>query len=53
MQFDAFVPLIFNAGAEMSGFELDIISNPSDGVDLVLGVSYLDAEIESENTIKA
>ena len=45
MQFDAFVPLIFNAGAEMSGFELDIISNPSDGVDLVLGVSYLDAEI--------
>ena len=45
MQFDAFVPLIFNAGAEVSGFELDITLNPSDGVDLVLGMSYLDAEI--------
>ena len=34
MQFDAFVPLIFNAGAEVSGFELDMTLNPSDGVDL-------------------
>ena len=45
MQFDAFVPLIFNAGADISGFEFDIVSNPSEGVDLVLGISYLDAEI--------
>jgi|TARA_B110000259_G_scaffold186143_1_gene236694 iron complex outermembrane receptor protein len=45
MQFDAFVPLIFNSGAEISGFELDITSNPSEGVDLVLGISHLDTEI--------
>ena len=45
MQFDAFVPLIFNSGADITGFELDITSNPSEGVDLVLGISYLDAEI--------
>ena len=45
MSFDAFVPLIFNSGAEIKGFELDITAYPSDGVDLLLGISYLDAEI--------
>jgi len=45
--FQFFNQIIFNADAEMFGGEIEIQSSPVEGLDLQLGLSYLDATVES------
>lgn len=40
-----FNALLFNAQAESYGGELELILNPTQGLDIMLGVSYLDTEV--------
>lgn len=43
---DAFFnTLLFNADAQFSGAEVELILNPADGLDIMLGASYLDTEV--------
>lgn len=42
-----FNTLLFNADAENFGGELELIINPLDGLDLMLGASYLDSEVSN------
>ena len=44
--FQFFNQVIFNADAEMTGAELEIQTTPLEGLDLQLGVSYLDSEAD-------
>jgi iron complex outermembrane receptor protein len=44
--FDGFVPLLFNANAETYGAELELITNPVEGLELMLGAGWLDAEVQ-------
>lgn len=37
---------VINADANFYGFELDLATSPIDGLDLMLGVSYIDTEVE-------
>ena len=47
-----FNTLLFNADAENYGGELELIMNPVEGLDLMLGVSYLDSEVtELKDTV--
>ena len=38
---------VFNADAEYYGFELDLLANPVDNMDLWFGLSYIDAEVKN------
>lgn len=40
-----FNTLLFNAEAELNGAEIEWVSSPVDGLDLLLGASYIDAEV--------
>ncbi len=43
---DAFFnTLLFNADAEFYGAEVELFSNPVDGLDLILGASFIDTEV--------
>ena len=48
--FDAFVPLIFNAGADTTGMEIELVSNPFEGLDILLGATWIDAEVTDLDT---
>ena len=41
----AFNTLLFNADAENSGAEIELIMNPAEGLDILLGASYIDSEV--------
>jgi len=41
----SFNTLLFNAEAEMYGGELELVMNPVEGLDLMLGASYLESEV--------
>ena len=43
--FDGFATFLFNANAESYGAEFELIATPIDGLDIVLGLSLLDAEV--------
>ena len=43
--FDGFVSLLFNANADMYGGEVELTTSPTDGLDIMVGVSFLDAEV--------
>ncbi|NNM01398.1 MAG: TonB-dependent receptor, partial [Gammaproteobacteria bacterium] len=43
---DAFFnTLLFNANAEYRGAEIELFSNPVDGLDIILGASFIDTEV--------
>jgi len=44
--FDGFVALLLNANAEMKGGEIELTTSPIEGLDMMFGVSYSDAEVE-------
>lgn len=44
--FDGFVPLLFNANAENFGLEIELISNPVEGLELMLGAGWVDSEVQ-------
>jgi len=44
--FDGFVPLLFNAEARLQGGEIELVTSPLPGLELLLGVAYLDGEVE-------
>lgn len=44
--FDGFVSLLFNANAEMKGGEIELTTSPIDGLDMMFGVAYMDAEVK-------
>ena len=48
-----FTQFIFNAEAEMKGVEVELHSNPTDGLDLILGGSWVEAEISDLPTVIA
>jgi len=37
--------IVFNTDAEVNGTEIELIANPSEGWEFILGVSHLDAEV--------
>ena len=41
----SFNTLLFNADGEFYGAEIEIIANPADGLDILLGGSFLDTEV--------
>ena len=43
--FDGFVSTLFNATAEMSGGELELIANPIEGLDILVGLSVMDTAV--------
>jgi iron complex outermembrane recepter protein len=43
--FDGFATFLFNANAETMGAELELQANPIDGLDIMLGLALLDAEV--------
>ncbi|MGA0129116.1 MAG: TonB-dependent receptor [Burkholderiales bacterium] len=43
--FDGFATFLFNAEAEMTGAEIELVSSPVDGLDILIGASFLDAEV--------
>jgi iron complex outermembrane recepter protein len=43
--FDGFVALLFNANAEMYGAEIELVTTPIEGLDILLGAAFLDAEV--------
>jgi iron complex outermembrane receptor protein len=43
--FDGFATFLFNAEAEMTGAEIELVSSPIEGLDLLLGASWLDADV--------
>lgn len=44
--FDGFVPYLFNADeGQNKGFEVELISSPMSGLDVILGAAYQDSEI--------
>ena len=43
--FDGFATFLFNAEAEMTGAEIELVSNPIAGLDIMLGVAWLDADV--------
>ena len=44
--FDGFVPLLFNANADSVGAELELITNPIEGLEIMLGAGWLDATVD-------
>jgi iron complex outermembrane receptor protein len=44
--FDGFVPLLFNASAESVGAELELITNPIAGLEIMLGAGWIDADVD-------
>jgi iron complex outermembrane receptor protein len=42
--FDGFATFLFNADAETLGAEFELVANPVEGLDIMLGVAWLDAE---------
>jgi iron complex outermembrane receptor protein len=44
--FDGFVSLLFNANADMKGGEIELVTSPIEGLDMMFGVAYLDAEVK-------
>jgi iron complex outermembrane receptor protein len=44
--FDGFVPLLFNANAENYGVEIELITNPIDGLEIMLGAGWVDTEVQ-------
>lgn len=40
-----FNSLLFNAAAELSGAEIEFVASPVEGMDLLLGASYIDSEV--------
>jgi iron complex outermembrane receptor protein len=45
--FDGFATFLFNADAETYGAEFELAANPIDGLDILLGLSLLDAEVSN------
>lgn len=45
--------IVVNNDAEVTGLELEVISSPIDGLDLMLGVAVFDAEVEDVATAPA
>jgi len=43
--FDGFATFLFNAEAEAFGGELELVTSPVEGLELLLGASYLDIEV--------
>jgi iron complex outermembrane recepter protein len=43
--FDGFATFLFNANAESTGAEFELQANPIDGLDIMLGLALLDAEV--------
>ncbi|HAU69462.1 MAG TPA: hypothetical protein DCW52_13820 [Gammaproteobacteria bacterium] len=41
----AFNTLLFNADAKNKGAEIELVMNPTDGLDILLGASYIDTEV--------
>jgi len=44
--FDGFVPLLFNANAENYGAEIELITSPVDGLEILLGAGWVDSEVQ-------
>ena len=42
--FDGFATFLFNANAESYGAEFEFVANPLEGLDIMLGLAWLDAE---------
>jgi iron complex outermembrane recepter protein len=42
--FDGFATFLFNANAESYGGEIELAASPIDGLDIILGLAFLDAE---------
>lgn len=49
--FENLVSTLVNYDAESQGLELELVANPAEGLDVLVGLSYLDAEIENGNTM--
>ena len=45
--FDGFATFLFNADAETYGAEFELVATPIDGLDILLGLSLLDAEVSN------
>ena len=43
--FDGFATFLFNANAENYGAEIEFITSPAQGLEILLGVSFLDSEV--------
>ena len=44
--FDGFVPLLFNANAETVGAEIELITNPIAGLEIMLGAGWIDGDVD-------
>lgn len=47
---DSLTTVVFNTDAESTGFELELQASPTEGLDLMLGVAYIDNNVEDAFT---